>query len=245
MYQVFQSPPVNFSAPIYLTPFIISKMNYHTLTFYSDGFAPVFPLLILLLKRDISMVGKSSVIGFLITAMVGFTTADFLGGTTGNNLYVYNLLPVLFSIPLFLFFRKVLNDNYTSRMNVYAFIGLAIFYSSGYKTVFDNQYFNTSFYIAFSINFCFSCFLFYAEQLIEVGENRIWKSNGFWFVTCLLFYTGTSTIIWLLLKPVMDKAVKYNLSNVEINYPGDLWKLHHLVFWISCITLAVALLRKK
>ncbi len=220
-------------------------MIYHILTFYSDAFAPIFPLLFLVFKRGFVLKGKLPIMCFFIAGIIGFGIADFLGDITGNNLFVYNLLPFIFSATLFFFFKIIFKRKLSRNISSSIFIVAMMIYIAGYKTIINSISFNSIFYIVFSITICVNCFLFYIEVLADLEDMPIWKTNHFWFVTSLFFYATASTFIWLSFKPLMDKAISINLSVEEMKSIGDLWKLHNLFFCISCITLTIAFLWKK
>jgi len=220
-------------------------MIYHILTFYSDAIAPIFAILVLTLKSNIIFEGKRYAVAFLITASIGYGVADVLGDIAGDNLWVYNLLPALFSFSLVCFFNSILQTQSYRIFSLITFLSALSYYLFNYNTIISATYFNSNFYIVFSIIVCINCFMYYTGELSKMKDVAIWKTNHFWFVTCTLFYATASTFIWLFFKPLMEKAIIAQLSDNEMKYIGDLWKLHNLFFFISCISLSIALLWKK
>jgi uncharacterized membrane protein len=211
--------------------------------FYLDAIAPLFPLLLLLANRGIGFKGRLEVIIFFSLCFVGFLVADYVGEQEdGNNLLVYNLLPILLVLDLYFFFRLIHLNPVIRKINFILLACQVILYLVNYQFIFEHNAFGSLFYIFFSIFTLVNCLGYYYQEFTDIGDVAMWKKPEFWFITTTLFYASTGFVIWAFFKMLMDKAAIMSLTKEEMKYIGDLWQLHNIMFSISCLGFFCALL---
>ncbi|MFM7850595.1 MAG: hypothetical protein ACKO96_01445 [Flammeovirgaceae bacterium] len=214
--------------------------------FYLDAIAPVLPLLVLVASRGKQIKGRLTVIIFFSLCLVFFSIADYIDEyEDGNNLLVYNLLPLLLVIDLFFFFRTLHVNPVLRKINLLLLVCQVVIYFLKYDYILEYRVFGSLFYIVFSLFTLVNCLGYYYQEFMEMGEVAVWKKVEFWFVTSTLFYASTSFVIWAFFKTLMDKAALMSLTKEEMHYIGNLWQLHNIAFALSCVGFFLALLWNK
>lgn len=213
---------------------------------YLDGLAPLLPLVLLVSRyNSIQLTGKQYVLGYYLISFAGYLTADFIGDQGGNNLLLYNLLPIIFLGDLFFFFTSILDNSFFRKFNPGMILLMIIAYALSFEFTLHPSSFRSLYYIIFSIFVLANALGFYYREFTQMNEIAIWRKVEFWFVSSLLFYASISVVIWGFFKILMDKATRLGISDLEMRYIGDLWKLHNVVFLISCLLFFFSLLWKR
>ncbi|MFM7857515.1 MAG: hypothetical protein ACKO96_37730, partial [Flammeovirgaceae bacterium] len=120
--------------------------------FYLDAIAPLLPLLLLVASRGKQIKGRLPVIIFFSLCFVFFSIADYIDEyKDGNNLLVYNLLPLLLVIDLFFFFRTLHVNPVLRKINLLLLVCQVIIYFLKYDYILEYRVFGSLFYIVFSL----------------------------------------------------------------------------------------------
>jgi hypothetical protein len=214
--------------------------------FYLDGLAPLAPIIVMVIYfSKLTLKAKGSVLLFFICCCVGFLTADELGVRGINNLWLYNILPFIFMLSLFPFFKKLIPNKYAIFINTgFLLIGV-ITYISEFDYIFSNKAFVSILYIYFACMVVFNCIFYFMQEFQQMSALPIWRKNEFWFISFLLLYVSFSVFIWAGFGMMIDRGIQLELNADELKYIGDLWKQHNYIFTITCILFSMQLLWKK
>ncbi|NCI49486.1 hypothetical protein GWC95_06095 [Sediminibacterium roseum] len=216
------------------------------LFFYLDGIAPFLPLSVFLVRyRSIELKGKHWALLFFVICCVGFLTADYIYDKGDNNLRVYNVIPLLWTLDMFFFFRQVFRKEAYRYVNAFLLCAILVLYATSTGYFIDNNSFASIYYISFSLFILINVVCYYIQEFTMMEEVPVWRKKEFWFLSVILFYAAISAVIWSFFKMLVDRGKLNNYSNDELKYVGDLWKLHNFVFAFSCIIFSIILFRKK
>lgn len=213
-------------------------------TIYLDGIAPIIPLLVIVLCR-IEFIGKWYIVVFLLTSIVGYLWADYIGVKDINNLLLYNLIPLFFSAALVGFYLKNLQTRLFKNIALFSFFFHLMHYAISYRKAFSNLAFESVFFVSFACMVSICSILYYLEATRFITKIPVWKTHEFWCVSLLFFYAASSTLIWTSYKYIIQKGHSKIMSNSELKLVSRLWATHNIVFALNCILLAILLLWRK
>ncbi|MFM8834181.1 MAG: hypothetical protein ACKOEV_11205, partial [Cytophagales bacterium] len=130
-------------------------------------------------SRGKQIKGRLTVIIFFSLCLVFFSIADYIDEyEDGNNLLVYNLLPLLLVIDLFFFFRTLHVNPVLRKINLLLLVCQVVIYFLKYDYILEYRVFGSLFYIVF--------FAFHSSELSGVllpgvygngGSSRVEKSR--------------------------------------------------------------------
>lgn len=182
---------------------------------------------------------------FYLSCFAGYTLAATIGVCGFTNLWLYNWLPIVFIVPLFFYFNGLHQGKNSVLLNKVLAAGVLLLYAFNTQHLWNPKDFASLFYIYFACFIIVNAIGFYQYEFKYIGAVPIWEKNAFWFVSALLIYAGFSAFIWASFGAMVDRGIRLKLSEDELKYIGDLWKLHNFVFAISCFLYSIHLLWKK
>lgn len=213
---------------------------------FLDGLAPMIPIVVIAIKYPtLPHVGIRWILLFFIACFAGYAFAATIGVCGFNNLWLYNWLPLIFSVPLFFYFKILHKGQIAIITNIVLAAGCILLYAFNPQHLWKPNAFASLLYIYFACFIIVNAACFYIEEFQFMNSIPIWEKNAFWFVSSLLIYAGFSAFIWASFGVMMDRAIALKLTEDQLKYIGDLWKLHNFIFAISCILYTSYLLWKK
>jgi hypothetical protein len=156
-----------------------------------------------------------------------------------HNNWIYNILPILITIPLFFFFQGLHTSKSLKLFNsVYVFIYLlgAVFF---WENIFQT-FLNPLFYLLFSFYVLINSVGFLNEELSSMRSQNIFAKIEFWFIACLFFYSTLNVLVWSLFEYSAAKAAEGS----EFIGPGGLWLFgHNSILFIQSLVFSVAVFK--
>lgn len=213
---------------------------FNTFTSYSDsiGLSIVFFSLISNYSKLISNYKRWILFFYLIFFLSTLVTA-LLNVFSETNNWMYNLLPILLTIPLFFFFNQLHDSRFLKIFNTSYFLiylaGAIIFWQNIFQL-----YLNPFFYLLFSFYILFNSVGYLNEEMTTMRSQNLFQKTEFWFIACLFFYATICVIVWSLFS-----YLEHNSSaQKKFLHPGHLWMYgHNTTLFIQSFVFSIAIFK--
>ncbi len=182
---------------------------------------------------------KSWILFFYVIFFVSTLITTLLNFFSETNNWMYNLLPILLTIPLFFFFNQLHDSKILKLFNtlyvlVYL-IGAIIFWQNIFQL-----YLNPFFYLLFSFYILFNSVGYLNEEMTSMRSQNVFAKTEFWFITCLFFYATICVIVWSLFSYLQGNIV----AQKRYLHPFHLWLYgHNLVLFIQSFVFSIAIFK--
>ncbi|MCA6472273.1 MAG: hypothetical protein IM534_06090 [Chitinophagaceae bacterium] len=202
------------------------------------GLTIVIVSLIIKYQRDNSLFVKWIFAFYSIFYFLTFLTTLFSLLEKHNN-WIYNLIPILITIPLFFFFHRLHNSRILKLFNsgyVLIYLLSAIVF---WENVFQTNL-NPLFYLLFSFYVLINSVGFLNEELSSMRSQNIFAKIEFWFIACLFFYSTLNVFVWSLFEYSATKVAEGG----EFIGPGGLWLFgHNSILFIQSFVFSISLFK--
>lgn len=218
---------------------MIVRIIFETILGYIDCVGLLIPLLVFIfLGKKVVMPGKISVIVYYAIFFVGTLLASYLSYNSLYNNWVYDLIPLTLSIPLYIFFHALPNSKIGTRVSTLYFLLFLIYYLITWQTAVDIPL-NAEYYLYFAIFILINAAGYLLQELKLMRAGFIFSRIEFWMVASLLFYACVCALMWSFFAYLID-----NGPEAFLHY-GYIWSLcHNLTLFISCASFSWVLYRK-
>jgi hypothetical protein len=207
---------------------------------YSDVISLFIAFIILFIRyKHINGVSKKWIFLFylLFLLLTFFTTALIF--LEKNNTWIYNLIPLLITLPLFFFFNEV---HFSKRLKWFNKIFVFVYLASAiiaWKSIFQLNL-NPLFYLLFSFYILINSVGFLYEEMITMRSQNIFNKIEFWFISCLFFYAIICVIVWSL----FSYLEKNQVAKQKFMHPFLLWiYCHNTVLFIQSFVFSIAIFK--
>lgn len=193
---------------------IVLSIRYKKIVGFSKKWIFLFYLLFLLLT-------------FFTTVLIFFKK---------NNTWLYNLIPLLITLPLYFFFYEVhfsKNLKWFNKVFVLFYLVSAIF---SWKGIFQLNL-NPFFYLLFSLYILINSVGFLYEEMITMRSQNVFYKIEFWFISCLFFYAIICVIVWSLFSYLENNQI----AQEKFMHPFNLWiYCHNSVLFLQSFVFSIA-----
>jgi len=172
---------------------------------------------------------------FLIFFSMTFGTTVLNFFKLKNN-WVYNLAPVLLTIPLYFFFDK-LHDSIILRMANKVYVGLYMIAAILFWNNIFQLNLNPFFYLLFSFYILMNSVGYLNEEMTTMRSQNVFAKTEFWFITCLFFYATICVIVWSFFSYLQHDIT----AQENFLHPVNLWIYgHNNVLFIQSLVFSIA-----
>jgi hypothetical protein len=189
---------------------------------------------ILFVKRDRS-VNIWVLLIYYIIGLLLMAYASTLVPKQKNNVWAYNILFLIGSVCMGIYFKKLLKNRLNQAI-VIIFILLQSNYFITRNLVFDKLYVFDSFgYSMVSISIIIFSFMYLYEKFKNIDEIKIYYNSHFWIIAgYLLFYIG-GFFIFATYYYLTDKIMP-TYTYEERVLLTNLWGVHNVLLFLSALT---------
>lgn len=213
-------------------------MNFSYILNYSDCIG-LFLVLIMLtyFNKYLNFTGKKWVFVYFGIFFIGFSSANILEYLRVPNCWIYDLIPLLLSVPLYYFFRSLPHSILFFRINLSSLIVFLILYLVSWEKVFDIPL-NSEYYLYFVFFIFIQSAGYLLEELKTMTGIPIFARTEFWFIISLLFYSSVCALLWANFIYLFSNTISIK-HEYEIAY---LWLIYHnTILFISCMIFLIAI----
>lgn len=225
----------------------MSKL-YHEILDFSEVWALLIPLLVLLWKKNKSLYLKPICI-FIITVLlinVGIVIISEFKGKLKipegsffwSNNFLYNLSSIV-RLLLFAWFFNLLHQRFMHRIKKIIPYGFLLFVLINF-IFFEDFFFQNSFSSRLlsteAALLLFYCLQYFIYIIIDEKNINLKNRPGIWIVTGLTIYVAVNFFIFLFY---------LYLSDVKRNFAVNIWDIHNIAFILFCILIAIQFSQKN
>jgi hypothetical protein len=186
--------------------------------------------------KQLNFPGKIWVFSYFIVFFMGVLTANILGKLLVPNCWIYDSIPLLVSIPIYLYFRALPHSIFFAKINFSAIIIFFAVYLFTWKKVIDLPL-NSEYYLYLAFFILINSAGYLLEELKRMRTIPVFLRIEFWFVVSLLFYSCVCSLVWT--------NLIYLFSNTTSKYTNEkvnLWIVYHnSILFISCLIFLIAI----
>lgn len=145
-----------------------------------------------------------------------------------TNTWIYDNIPLFLCISLFFFFKSVHTTRYGHLLNKFSLGIIGVYYLVTWPNSIDLPP-NTEYFLLYAIFIVINSVTYLLQELYDIQVDSLFSKSNFWFITSLLFYSSSSSILWMFYKEIYTKYP----TNFNLEY---LWSIcHNSILFISCI----------
>lgn len=218
----------------------------HSLLDWSEVWAPLIPLPLILLKKNSPPYLKPVRIYVWLALFFGIA-ADLIwrykekwgagpGDFFWSNNFVYNVHSII-RFFLFVWFFFLLRQRFMPKLKAILPVAFTLFIiiNFAFYEPFFNVILSSRLLATEAALLLFYCLQYYIFLMMEDSATRLTRRPGFWVVTGLTIYVAVNFFIFLFYA---------YLTETNINFAIKIWDVHNIVFILLCIFLAIAFNQK-
>jgi hypothetical protein len=215
--------------------FLTYIFNYF---YYLDCIGLALPLIIIFFNKNrVSLAFKKSFSLFYLLYFLASLLATILYDVFDkSNTWVYNVIPILIIVPLYIFFRKVPQTPIgyaVSKIAFVCFIGVYIFTFPQLT----KKFLSPTYYLLLAFYIMFNSVSYLIKEIVTMREGVILRKQEFWFVISIFYYASACVIVW----SAFSYLERNNIPNIRVN-PSVLWVIcHNTVLFIQCLVFSIML----
>lgn len=228
------------------------KAIYHLLLDWSEVWALLIPLAILIWKRNDTpylkpvriFVYVSLVMNLVIDLIwkfkekMGFQPGDFFW----SNNFIYNAESII-RFHLFAWFFIGLNQRFLHRVKKFIpflFLALVLINFIFFEDFFSQASFSSRLLATEAALLLFYCLQYFIYIIVEEKSVKLGQQPGFWVVIGLSVYVAINFFIFL-----FYATLSKNSSDEKFQFAIQLWDVHNIVFILFCTLMAIQFARKN
>ena len=193
-------------------------------------------------KSWFGLKGMKLLFVFFLLAFFNTGVAAYLAYIDTVNTLWYNLHGFCRLAVLSLFFFKILKGRYQKAFALWGgMLGLIIFLAILFYWD-DNIAFFSPGYAIGSLLIITFCLLYLQEEL--TGKMSVYSEPRMWIVCALLAYNLGSFLILVSYKFLTHNYMSGKMKDTFFT-PGNLWGVHNVILFLSCIAIALILSKGK
>lgn len=212
--------------------------------FYLDCIGLGLALIIFsILYKRVTFKGKLYAFLYSLIFFVCTAFASFLSFKDLYNNWIYDLVPLLLSIPLYFFYRSQALTLLSKRINLIAFLAILIVYAITWRRAIDIP-FNAEYYLVFALFIMINSVIYLFQELNHMTGIETHKKIEFWFIATLFFYASVCSLLWSAFSYLSSLPV----AQTKTIIPGLVWSYcHNTILFIQSLVFSLILIwnRKK
>jgi hypothetical protein len=216
-------------------------------SFYADsiGLAIAF-LITFLLKTNNFIAERKNIIllyffSYFLLSLYGNLYPNFyywyrpLYPVNSNN-WVYDNIPVILTVVLFNFYRKLSESKTANRICNLSFLLVLLFYVFTWRNAINRDP-NLEYYLVYTIFIILNSVIYLHDQLNNLRSDSLFVKGEFWFITSIIFYSSSCSLFWVFFKDIYTNYPTFFNNNY-------LWSCHNIILFISCVGYSCAIYLK-